>query len=334
MFIHLIQYSLLVIFGAMMILGWSTSRVYAQEAIQYPIVFDYGEKKKLNQLGLSFGMDLRNKCYYYGDGGYSISVSDEFLKRYQKRGFSLNSLCLGLVSGIRFDPETGARLPTYIVADLKEVKKQVRKYGEKKSKEHLRIGVVNDELPLELPRCFSRGVPYSDCEMRFDPLTGKKLSTARRQRWQSMGAMAERLITEKMKEGWWARECTREENKQGHWSNVPPCRAEKVSQDDDLYYNFSGVLIPELRDLTEVYYMSKMDAPPEVYDWEKYEDYHISFIDVSPAFPNGFGYALYADGGAGPSTDPGAVKAALDGKKRATEAWIHEIKVRHKGKKK
>ena len=76
MYVHVTRYSFIAFCVAIIILCWSRPRVYAQEVIQYPIVFDYGEKKKLNQLGLSFESDLRNKCYFYGEGGNAISVSD------------------------------------------------------------------------------------------------------------------------------------------------------------------------------------------------------------------------------------------------------------------
>src|ERR1700744_1336912 len=59
---------------------------------------------KLRETGLSnpFGDEnntsLKNKCYYYGDGGYTISLSDEFLARFLRQGFTLQSACLGLIS--------------------------------------------------------------------------------------------------------------------------------------------------------------------------------------------------------------------------------------------
>ena len=57
-----------------------------------------------------------HQCYYYGAGGQLIRVSHERLVRYRNKGFTLDSLCLGLMSSTLFDPETGKRLPTYIVA--------------------------------------------------------------------------------------------------------------------------------------------------------------------------------------------------------------------------
>jgi hypothetical protein len=51
----------------------------------------------------------------------------------------------------------------------------------------------------------------------------------------------------------------------------------------------------------------------------------IGFYDISPALPLGFGYALYADGGAGPSSAAGSDRLALSGKNRATKAKIQEV---------
>ena len=65
----------------------------------------------------------------------------EFLRRHETRGFTLQSLCLALPSAIRFDPETGRRLPTYITGDFAALKVQAK---DKKVEE----GVITEELPL------------------------------------------------------------------------------------------------------------------------------------------------------------------------------------------
>jgi hypothetical protein len=50
-----------------------------------------------------------------------------------------------------------------------------------------------------------------------------------------------------------------------------------------------------------------------------------SFYDYSDEFPKGFGYAINADGSAAPDPSAEAVKLALDGKFRATEATLRVL---------
>ena len=87
-------------------------------AVRYPIVFKQAEQVRALGLSVESGdRALKNKCYAYGEGSYRLSVSDERLAAAKAKGFSLESLCMGLVSEARFNPETGKRLPTYIYFD-------------------------------------------------------------------------------------------------------------------------------------------------------------------------------------------------------------------------
>ena len=142
-------------------------------AISYPVVFN--KAQDLRRLGVvlkDYSTDSEavqhypNRCYYYGDGGYSLSVSDEFLAKFKTRGFSRRSLCMALVSQTRFDPETGRRLPTYIMGNIEALQRNRGRPG---------AGDVSEELPLDVPNCFKRGLPYSDCEMNYDPRTGGRI---------------------------------------------------------------------------------------------------------------------------------------------------------------
>jgi hypothetical protein len=97
-------------------------------------------------------------------------MSDAFLKPYQSAGLSLEIVCIVLKTGgaFRFDPETGERLPTYIMID----------------------DVVGEEYPLIIPSCFTRGVVqrYREdgsnvaelgpigCEVRYNPWSGRRLA--------------------------------------------------------------------------------------------------------------------------------------------------------------
>jgi hypothetical protein len=102
----------------------------AEEDLSYPIRF--GSPAELEELGISLKFakpddnawpkpTFANTCYGYDFVGNILSVSDEFLARYRAKGFTRESLCLGLISFARFDPETGKRLPTYMVIDEKAV---------------------------------------------------------------------------------------------------------------------------------------------------------------------------------------------------------------------
>jgi hypothetical protein len=153
-------------------------------AQEYPVVYD--SPSKLAQLGIavSFGKQvppLKNKCYYYGDGGYLISTSDEFYNRFKRRGFSIEAMCLGLVSTTHYDPETGRRLPTYILVDRALVKTS-------------EPGAVTDELPLDLPDCFKNANPYTDCHFRYGRVTGKALTAAETETYQRLGAAIDKAM--------------------------------------------------------------------------------------------------------------------------------------------
>ena len=96
---------------------------YSRTRSEYPIIFTEADSMKtlgfyfpdFNVFPFSNRTALDNKCFYYGDGGPSLSLSEEFVSGYRSRGFDFDKLCLVMRSGIvRFDPETGARLPTFL----------------------------------------------------------------------------------------------------------------------------------------------------------------------------------------------------------------------------
>ena len=156
---------------------------------EYPLVID--KPAVLNGLGISLGRELSHNCYYYGDGGYGLSVDDRLLDLYKAKGFSLRSLCMALVSGIRFDPVTGKRLATYVyISDPDALREAKRKKEEHES------GVVTEELPLTLPSCFRNGTPYSDCVMNYDPISGQPLNAETTQKYRALGAKIERTLLE------------------------------------------------------------------------------------------------------------------------------------------
>jgi hypothetical protein len=152
---------------------------------EYPIVLnndnDEGSLKLFRDFGIlpccstpkTFNLNAPYKSPDIGAGHYSMKFSDEAIKRYRQQGFNVRSLWLALTSGeIRFDPETGERLPTYVFI------------------EHAGDGkvVISDEYPFFVPGCFSRGKTKVEhlgatmkpigCVVKYHPWSGRKLSPA------------------------------------------------------------------------------------------------------------------------------------------------------------
>jgi len=89
-------------------------------------------------------------------GNPSITVSDRFLAHFRAKGFTSEAICLALSSRVRFDPETGRQLPVVQVSDV-------------------RAGGREPEIVLNFPPCFRNGVPFLECNMRFDSWWGGRL---------------------------------------------------------------------------------------------------------------------------------------------------------------
>jgi hypothetical protein len=94
---------------------------------------------------------LPNSCASVGAN--DISVSDEMLAAFRARGFSLESLCLGLSSSFRYDPVTGRPMPFAVVRD--------------------------QQIPLNLPACFSRAAVFLDCRWSYDYFDGSRSDETR-----------------------------------------------------------------------------------------------------------------------------------------------------------
>jgi hypothetical protein len=270
--------------------------------ITFPLVFTAEEQ--LNRFGLALqggGLEqnsLAHRCYDYGEGGVVISVSTERLLRYRQRGFMLNSLCLGLVSETKFDPDSGRRIPTYIYGRPGTAAPPPQP---SKSKKETGAGIqflVTDERPLELPDCFRRGLPLLDCTFNFDRMTGKRLSSQMTRALREIGL----AIDQKM----------RFALKHGHVCDPSGC----VERD------FGGRLVPE----GDIYTLLHKTFGDQVVDrLGDTEIAHARFFDVSLNLPGGYGYALDASGEAGGSLSVAVVKTALDGKGVAPQIDPAEI---------
>ncbi len=250
----------------------------------YPVIFN--DQAVLAETGIvivNYGREnssvqhTNNKCYQSAAGLYDISVTAKFLARHRARGFSLQSLCLALHSGIMFNPETGARLPTFIL----------RNPASLNNPEPNRSDLTN-EIPLSAPRCFARGTPLTDCKLRFDPLTGRALPASLAARYRALGRQAAEFMQARLAEGRYQEPCSAVPE---NCSGTEDCdkrfeRAEYcvVEKDDDRWLNGENVnLKPQPA--------AAMDV--------------IRLYDVSQAFPAGFGYALYQPKSGG-APDPNA----------------------------
>ena len=279
-----------------------------QPSLNYPIVFETGNELKALGIALvGFGKqaevkEFNNRCYYYGDGGNTISVSDEFLQRFVRRGFTLNSLCLALQSPLAFDPETGQRVASYMVADLDAIRSG-----------QLDAGSISEVLPLDVPDCFKRGLPYHDCRFQFDIQTGKKLTA------QQLAAIAEgrRVFDHKMaeikKNDAYSTECPcQESNLQPEFSTTAKCRLEKVPK--CAANPLEELIVGTLR--AEGYFV-----------YGDFAESGITLVDISPSLPLGYGYQLHTDGSAAP--DGGDPKIAADPARRFSEAILLEYRRQH-----
>jgi hypothetical protein len=232
-----------------------------------PLVFD--SPNQLKRYGIGFRgigtedvkIHFPTRCYYYGDGGWDISISDDLLATYKAQGFSRRSACMALVSGIRFNPENGKRLTSYILMDRKLIK----------NGQPTDAGAMSDALPLSLPSCFKNGLPYSDCAWNFDPMSGKKLSAQQTAKFKAFGPKIETFLSDAK-------------------------RKSAFSYMDESEFSKGMIMVGAGR------------------DFDVGEGSNATFYDYSSEFPKGFGYALYADGAAGPDASPEVIKAAITGR--------------------
>ena len=257
--------------------GWVSSQGIEQMAgteapHHYPLMFTSDEK--LRASGIDFGVkagdpEFHNRCYYYGDGGIDLAVSDAFLAFYRAKGFTRESLCLGLISGIRFNPETGNQLANFIFVDDPQLLKT--------SPDSF---MMIPELPLALPDCFKNALPYSDCAWNFDPLTGVRLPASDTRAYAKLGKTIERWLT-------------------AH--SAPTFDNQCDSKTGEFIAATGQELIAGML-CADGYWVDVGDQRSAA-----------SVYVTTPRLPKGHGYALYADGGAGPEVSPDVMQQALDG---------------------
>jgi hypothetical protein len=262
----------------------------------YPVVLaDVAAQRELGLMESNFGPyageePLENKCFYYGDGGARLSVSDAFLDRYRAAGFTLETLCMALVSGIRHHPESGERLATVQVADI-DALSSPDYFGEP--------GPLGVEHPIEIPTCFRNGAPLTDCLFAFDPWSGARLTAAETRRIATEGERIAGKLAALRAAGKFAR----------------PCGAGVSPVSDETCYN-DGMTTSGYRD--RAYDVGA--AYPDLLPLN-------GFYVISDAYALGFAYAIGADGAAGPSASMESVSLVLSGKNRATSARLKALTV-------
>jgi hypothetical protein len=158
---------------------------------RYPILIESASKGSadLRMFGIDHSNYFPNQCFYYGDGGYTLSISNDFKARYDRMGMPFENLCFVLRTGLmRYDPESGKRLPTYMVGKIDLVARLFRKPEAQDDQPHsdeetLNSGDVSEELPLEVPKCFAgakhtdrSALDVSSCSFRYHPWSGKLLN--------------------------------------------------------------------------------------------------------------------------------------------------------------
>jgi hypothetical protein len=256
---------------------------------------------------------LDHQCYWYND---LLSVSHERLLRYRDMGFTLNSLCLGLISETKFDPETGERLPTYVAIAQKAWDERKKQYPKVTVESYLSL-----EHPLELPKCFRRALPYSDCDFKFDRLTGKPLPETKRRQFKVLGEALNETMQQAIKH---RLVCTWPFCLE-RWAIDPP------DGDNDLLgtleAEYGCFQLGYLRQFIETKLRPKgIDAPVD----EKLGEAGITCFDVSLNLPAGFGYTTDADGVRGPSISPELVKMATEPQRKVDQIDIEALAARIK----
>jgi hypothetical protein len=274
----------------------------AASEILFPIVFTSNDDLAKFGISITANSDMLHKCYYYGDGGELIRVSHERLLRYREMGFTLNSLCLGLMSSSLFDPETGKRLPTYIVVDPKSLASGKRHDVE-----------ATYEHPLELPPCFRRALVYSDCVFNYDRLNGKRLPTAKTDAFRELGVALDNAFQRAI-----------EQRLVCNWPYCTERRTGELNPGSLAAGGYGATLCSNegyLKHVVETTFAEHgINVPKTVL-----EDADLSCFDVSINLPAGYGYTMDADGTAGPSLSDKVLQEAIDPKRRFSQLDPKEL---------
>jgi hypothetical protein len=159
----------------------------------------FGSHAELRKMGIEVakwgpkgGEDLPVKCgaSFGGDGMYDFSFSHQFVDKFKKRGFTTLSLCMGMGSEIRYNPETGARLPAFILADIPAIRRNA-----------VEAGTLTEQVPYDLPDCFRNALPLEDCKLNFDMKTGRRLTAQQSSKLKQGGPIANSIQSSLLPKG-------------------------------------------------------------------------------------------------------------------------------------
>ncbi len=334
--------------------------------ITYPVVFN--STAELEELGLSLDWPpseidtelkaprFANGCYLYRgqDRDHVVSVSDDFLAAYRAIGFSRESLCMALVSEARFDPETGDRLPTFVLRDdsvldrhLDDLNpdamtpevlgnyvppifatKSTFKAAIKRLKARTFSGLDETqlsvlvpashhtfELPLRVPPCFKNGTPFLDCNWRFGLKSGRKLSARAPIKYREVGDALDKAIKAHMTTG---------DGKSPYEPDDPYFKPSPAVQK---YLHIERLFADSLE--PGVSFNANqlvLNLPETLSDWAG----PAAWYAKSPNLPRGYGYALYAwsayaESG-GPAVSAAGLRMAFDATRRATHSKLVSLK--------
>lgn len=276
---------------------------------QFPVVFTspadlvpYGLFYRPQGSGGRPPANFKTQCFDGGDmlsGEPELFISDELFDRYRAMGFTRDSLCIALSSRATFDPETGRRLPTYIlrdqqriVAGLEDKLREARDGGSlpsgydsveafavavaaikredfgQFSQEQLYDLLAADraltwERPLAVPPCFKNATPYLDCEWKFGVTKGRPYREAEKAR--AFGNAIDRQMKDAMASG----------KPLGHAT-----------------LGASEVVLDKFEVRAGAYegQPEAVKVPEDMWEWEK----AIDWIMVSKGLPRGYGYGFLA----------------------------------------
>lgn len=301
----------------------------ADPGIDYPVVLT--TPQDLAEFGIEYidwepdrapaGRSPGTLCYNYSNGLFvnrPMALSEDLLSHYRTKGFSREALCMALVSKARFDPDTGARLPTYLYRDdvlfdqaldaaisqadtdprsIPQVFRSPKEYfdaiaslkrrdfgalpAEKVTAIDPRIDAFVWERLLAVPACFKNGTPYLDCKWNYGLKDGQQLTPEKRQTIRNVGLAIDRQIRDAIT---------------GQNALTVNESGEKARFFEPLFLNLREGLYAEQPDSARI--------SAELLVKEK----SIAWYDISPAFPRGCGYAYYAD----LSPDPGFTPESID----------------------
>lgn len=126
--------------------GWTNSK--------YLLAVDHNlSRKDLFAAGVALDAPAHtNRCPE--DIGPRVSISDAMLAHFTARGFTIGSLCFGMLRSIDHEPETGVEVPkVFINADEN----------------------TTYEIAINLPDCLKNATPYFDCKINYDHQYGGAL---------------------------------------------------------------------------------------------------------------------------------------------------------------